>query len=169
MSRPRPRPGRVALFSLLLALVFSASARAAGTPGSGFGLGVIVGSPTGVSAKYYLGEQMAIDAALGGAFLNRRGIHFHMDWLFHPLVLVSDEAFTLPVYVGLGGRLLQHSQDNDHSDLHIGARVPGGISFDFKTIPIDVFVEVALVIDIIRDHDGFTTDLNAGAGVRYYF
>ena len=49
-----------------------------------------------------------------------------------------------------------------------------GLVFDFKTAPLDVFVEIAGVADYRfatndTDHSGFGLDINAGAGVRYYF
>lgn len=142
------------------------SAHAAGGP---FGLGLIIGSPTGLSGKLYLNRQNAIDFAVGGAFLNSHGVHAHVDYLWHPVMLATDEAFSLPLYFGVGGRLLSHDRGNDHDDdFHLGVRVPVGIVFDFKRVPIDVFIEIALVVDLLVDHDS-RVDLNGGAGVRYYF
>jgi hypothetical protein len=47
----------------------------------------------------------------------------------------------------------------------------GGILFDFRRVPIDVFLEAALVVDIILDTDDDVgrLGLNAGMGARYYF
>ncbi len=41
-----------------------------------FGVGIILGEPTGISAKLYLSDNTAVDAAAGGATLGG-GIHAH--------------------------------------------------------------------------------------------
>ncbi|MBT8493863.1 MAG: hypothetical protein KJO07_12495 [Deltaproteobacteria bacterium] len=145
-----------------------------------FGLGLMLGAPAGLSAKYYLGADTALDFGLGvyERFGNRfgryGGLHFHMDFLWHPVNLVSTPAFELPLYFGIGGRLWDHDDYDDdryRDDTHLGVRAPIGIAFDFNQVPIDVFIELALVIDIVVDdarHDGFS-DFNGAVGIRYYF
>ena len=162
------RPLRLLGLTLVMSTAMFAARAPARAEGGPFGLGLILGSPTGVSAKLYLNKRNAIDFALGFAFLNRRGIAVHADYLWHPVMLATDEAFFLPLYFGVGARILDHDRGSDDDDFHLGARVPVGILFDFKTIPLDVFLEVALVVDIIKDH-GDVIDLNAGIGARYYF
>ncbi len=134
------------------------------------GVGLIVGEPTGVCGKYYLGNDTAIDAAAGAAFLGR-GVQVHGDFLWHPWVLDTKESFALPVYIGAGLRILNHDasgEDEDH--VRIGLRIPVGIVFDFTKIPLDVFAEVAGVGDYHTAGDAsFGIDLNGGAGARYYF
>jgi hypothetical protein len=159
---------RLAPLALVAALVAApGSARA---DGHVFGVGVILGNPTGLSAKAYLAQAHAIDAAVGAAFFHGSGLHIHADYLWHPVVLASDEAFTLPLYIGIGGRMLFRGREGREGDkLHLGPRVPIGFLFDFKQIPLDVFVEVALIADVIRTEGDDVIDVNAGIGVRYYF
>jgi hypothetical protein len=139
-----------------------------------FGIGIIVGEPTGVSAKLYLGgdSNMAVDAAAGSAVVGG-GLQAHADVLWHPWILTDEDSFVLPAYGGVGLRVLDADRGRTASDFHIGARVVVGLLFDFKTIPIDAFVEVAGVLDwVFSDDDdeaGIGLDLNGGAGVRYYF
>jgi hypothetical protein len=151
-------------FMLLVALA-TASARADGGP---FGLGLILGSPTGIDGKLYFNKQNALDFAVGEAFVNERGFHLHADYLWHPVMLTQDEAFFLPLYLGVGGRFLNHERHTDTAT-HLGVRAPLGILFDFKRIPLDIFLEVAVVVDIIRPSEDDIVDLNVGVGVRYYF
>jgi hypothetical protein len=134
------------------------------------GVGIIVGEPTGVCGKYYLGNDTAIDAAAGAAFLGR-GAQVHGDFLWHPWVLDNKETFALPVYIGAGLRILNHEGSGDDEDhVRIGLRLPVGIVFDFTKIPIDVFAEAALVGDYHTAGDAtFGVDFNGGAGARYYF
>jgi hypothetical protein len=156
---------RAILALLLLCLVAAGTARAEGGP---FGLGLIVGSPTGLSGKVYFNKANALDFAVGEALASERGFHVHVDYLWHPVMLTQDEAFFLPLYLGLGGRILSRDS-HEGSNLHFGVRAPVGILFDFKRVPIDVFLELALVVDLVHEHDDDVLDLNAGAGIRYYF
>ncbi len=155
--------------SLLLSLApLTASTARADSKGV-FGAGLIVGEPTGLSVKYYLGGDTAIDGAVGGAFLGK-GLQVHGDFLWHPWLLESKPAFELPAYVGLGARVLDRNGgggDQDH--LRIGARFVGGLLFDFTEVPLDVFIEVAGVLDYRTKGSPFGVDINLGAGVRYYF
>jgi len=158
---------RFAMISSMITALAMASERAEASGGP-FGLGLILGSPTGISGKLYLNQKNAIDFALGAAFLSSNGLHVHVDYLWHPIMLTQDEAFFMPLYVGVGARILDHDHGNDDDDVHLGVRVPAGILFDFRAVPLDVFLEVALIVDFVVDH-GDHVDLNASLGARYYF
>ncbi|MCG8422730.1 MAG: hypothetical protein MJE77_32855 [Proteobacteria bacterium] len=137
-----------------------------------FGLGLILGEPTGISAKLYLDDSTAVDGAAGVAIIGG-GLHVHGDYLWHPWVLEERDMFVLPAYVGVGGRLFQRDRSGGDSDFHIGARAVGGMLFDFKELPLDVFVEIAGVVDYvfsdIAEDEGIGLALNLGVGARYYF
>jgi hypothetical protein len=174
-------PAVLALATVLtvgLGGVAPSSARADGGP---FGLGLMIGSPTGLSLKYYLGRSgQAIDGGLGMGFGGYGGLHIHADYLWHPVMLTRASGFNLPLHFGIGARLLSHDRgrdfrDDDDDHLHIGARVPVGITFDFTTVPLDAFIEAAFILDFMsgdghRDDDSsIGIDINAAIGVRYYF
>ncbi|MBI4509853.1 MAG: hypothetical protein HY698_09465 [Deltaproteobacteria bacterium] len=159
-----------------------AMARGGGGPGRPFGLGLQVGSPTGLSGKYYLGGGAAMQFGVGEAFGHGDGLHVNLEALFHPVILARVPAFTLPFYLGVGGRILFHDDyrhDNHYhdDDVHVGLRAPFGLLMDFNRVPMDLFLELALVIDLVDlddedDYDGDhedRTDLNAAIGFRYYF
>jgi hypothetical protein len=165
-------------FVLIAFLLASSAPRAARAEGGNFGLGLIIGSPTGVSLKYYISKGHAIDAAVGLTTIGNDGLHIHADYLWHPWVLASEGSFDLAAYLGLGGRVLDHDRGRGRDDdFHLGVRGPVGLVFDFlkSGVPLDVFVEVALVLDFVindddgDDHDNVDLDLNAGIGARYYF
>jgi hypothetical protein len=158
------------VFAAMLAAPLGAFAEVERSSEKGvFGVGIIVGEPTGLSAKFYLADDTAIDFAIGGAYIGR-GYQVHSDFLWHPFVLESTESFVLPLYVGLGGRILKRDAgggDDDHT--RFGLRVPVGILFDFTRVPLDAFAEIVAVGDYRTRGDRFGVDLNAGAGLRYYF
>lgn len=151
-----------------------------------FGLGIMLGAPSGLSGKYYLSADTALDFGLGTiyGYRDRRGFHIHGDFLWHPFSLASADAFELPFYFGIGARLLNGSRcydyDRGRCDYYyrdysaLGVRAPVGLSFDFNNIPLDIFVELALVVDFLLDHDeryddALYLDINGAFGIRYYF
>jgi len=133
-----------------------------------FGLGFMFGVPTGLSGKYYVSKSTALDFGIG-AWGRRSGdrdrLHLHADFLWHPVVIGKTRHFWVPLYFGVGGRFLDHGND----DGHFGIRVPGGIMLDFERTPIDIFLEFAFVFDVVA-HDGAeSSDFNGALGIRYYF
>jgi hypothetical protein len=133
------------------------------------GVGIILGEPTGICAKLYIKDDQAIQGAVGSAFIGG-GLQLHADYVFHPYILQTRPSFVLPVYFGPGLRLIDYTDGRDSSSFAIGARLVGGLLFDFKTVPLDAFIEVAGVLEYeFKDGAGAGIKLNAGAGVRYYF
>jgi hypothetical protein len=165
------------VLALAVALAMAAPARAdtdddvrgGGADKGTLGVGIILGEPTGVAAKLYLEDDQAIQAAVGSAFIGG-GLQLHADYVFHPYILQTRPSFVLPVYVGPGVRLIDYTNGRDDSSIAIGARVVGGLLFDFQDVPLDAFFEVAGVLEYeFKDGEGAAIKLNAGAGVRYYF
>lgn len=137
-----------------------------------FGLGLMLGVPAGLSGKYFLSPDTALDFGVGVYNRAHRndGVHLHIDFLWHPVVLATNDAFWLPLYIGIGGRIWDHDRNNDFAeDTHIGVRVPLGISFDLQRTPLDIFLELAYVADLIIDDGHGFSDINFAVGVRYYF
>jgi hypothetical protein len=133
------------------------------------GVGIILGEPTGLTAKWYFDDSHAVQGAVGSALIGG-GLQLHADYLFHPYVAQVRESFVLPLYIGPGVRLIDYTNGRDESSLAIGARVVGGLLFDFTHVPLDAFLEIAGVLEYeFKDGEGGAIRLNAGAGVRYYF
>jgi len=154
----------------LVSMVGASPASAEDEKGA-LGVGLILGEPTGISAKLYLSDDTAVDAAAGGAFIGG-GVQAHADFLWHPWVLTNEDTFVMPAYFGLGARVLDHDRSGADDDFHMGVRLVGGILFDFRTVPLDVFVELAIVGEWASaddDHGGFGPAINLGLGGRYYF
>lgn len=138
----------------------------------GFGLGVILGEPTGLSAKLWTSRDNAFDFGLGVSvggdriahnyYYNRTGrIHFHMDYLWHSFNAISStERF--PLYYGLGARF----NSGGGYDGSIGIRGVFGIAWFPHNTPIDVFLELVPVFQL-TPLTGLGVD--AGIGIRYFF
>ncbi|MBA3818612.1 MAG: hypothetical protein H0X17_06940 [Deltaproteobacteria bacterium] len=145
-----------------------------------FGLGLELGSPSGLNGKYFLSESTALNFGVGWIYDryyydDRDGIHLYLDHLWHPFLLASADAFQLPFYVGIGARLWsfddRRDRFEDDSGFALGARVPLGIAFDFNNIPLDIFVQLTFVVDVLfgyRDERA-GLHLEGSVGIRYWF
>lgn len=74
-----------------------------------FGLGLLLGNPSALSAKYFIRPKHAIQAAAGYAFLMRPdgagsngSFRFHLDYAWHPGAIAGNNVFDLLPYIGLG-------------------------------------------------------------------
>ncbi len=142
--------------ALIIATLISSSG-----PG-GFELGVILGEPTGISMKLWLDGSTALDGAVSWSLRDNGEdkLHLHADYLWHSFNVLNDDSGLLPIYYGFGGRIIFKDKTR------LGFRVPVGISWLLRGAPLDLFIEVAGIIDIIPDTD---FDMNAGIGIRYVF
>jgi hypothetical protein len=126
----------------------------------GLGLGVIIGEPTGISAKAWVSEKGAIDAGVAWSFREKGKFHLHADHLWHfPHNVLSPQRIIF--YAGVGGRFAVGRGDGI-----FGVRIPLGVLWLPRGAPMDVFLELAPIFDLIP-----ATELsaNAGIGVRYFF
>jgi hypothetical protein len=139
---------------------------------SGFGLGLILGEPTGLSAKLWTSQTNAFDFGLGlsvggdrfsrnNVYHDNGRIHLHMDYLWHSFdAIKSTERF--PLYYGIGARF----NSGGGYDESVGLRGVFGIAWFPHSTPIDVFLELVPVLQLTSSV-GFGID--AGVGVRYFF
>lgn len=129
---------------------------------SGVGIGVMFGEPTGLSFKGWISERSAIDGGLGWSFVNDGSIHLHVDYLYH-FYNVFDTP-NIPLYLGVGGRIKMQNKERNN-DTRIGIRIPFGISFQFTDAPVDIFLEIAPILDLSPKSEG---SVNGALGVRLY-
>jgi hypothetical protein len=146
---------------ILAALVISMSGQGM-AEGGDFGLGIILGEPTGVSGKLWISGRSAIDGAAAWSLDNNEAFHLHGDYLLHNFSLIKVEKGRLPLYYGIGGRI----RFADVGDDFVGIRIPVGLEYLFYNAPLDLFIEVVPILDLAPDTD---FDLNAALGMRYFF
>lgn len=145
----------VLLFGLAMLVVPPAHAQ-----DEGFGAGIILGEPTGLSAKAWVSRQNAVDFGLAYSFRRDGYFHLHGDYLWHfPHAIQAPQR--IPLYTGLGARLAVGKGSGV-----FGIRIPFGIAYWLSEAPIEFFLEIAPVLDLAP-----ATELsgNGGIGARYYF
>src|SRR5262245_11820038 len=153
---------RIALVAMVY---FLAGAGRATAQDSGFGLGVIIGEPTGLSMKFWQSRSTAIDLAAAWSFIDESAFHLHADFLWHKFDLIRVSEGKLPLYFGLGARV-KFTDSNSDNDAKVGIRFPVGLDYLFASVPFDAFVEVVPILDVAPESD---VTLNASIGFRYWF
>lgn len=128
----------------------------------GFGLGLMLGEPTGFSAKYWLDGDNAVDFGLAYSFVQKlSAVSLHADYLYHAFDIIKSD-YRLPVYYGFGARL----RFVDNSENALGARGVVGVAWLSDNLPIDVFFELVPVFNLIPSTSLY---LDIAIGARYYF
>jgi hypothetical protein len=125
-----------------------------------FGLGIIIGDPTGASGKFMLAREHGIDWAVGFGLIGGKDLSAHADYLWH-LEIKRWPDLMLDLHLGAGPKL---GAGNDK--VFIGGRAPVGLSIWFLEAPFDVFVEVAAGLWIIED---VSLHIDGAIGGRYWF
>lgn len=138
-----------------------------------FGLGVILGEPTGISAKLWTSQVNALDFGLGwsvgGDRIGRYGgsydggsrVHLHIDYVWHSFNVIPA-AERVHLYYGVGGRL------NNGAGYNSSLAIRGvlGLTWFPSETPIDMFLELVPSLQLMTPTG---MGLDAGIGARYFF
>ena len=120
------------------------------------GIGTALGQPMGVTGKLWLSNMAAIDAMMGYHFSDNFDIH--ADYLLHSYAFTHVDQGSLPLYFGLGARVLAGD------DTQFGIRIPFGGSYLMASQRIEIFAEIAPVIDLTD----LGADVDGMVGIRLY-
>ena len=145
-------------FACLAGLLLTAATCRAQEEPRQLGLGVYAGTPFGFSAKYNIDGRNSVATGLG---VQGDSFDMHVDVLTHFRDLnLQPPVGRLAPYLGLGMKI------KDESDTLFGFRFLGGLSYVFKGAPLEVFGELA---PVLRVTPSLGSNLDGGAGIRYYF
>lgn len=144
-------------FAICIVMLLSGSAF---SQKDGVGVGIIIGEPTGVSIKNWMTSTTAFDLGIAWSFTDNTDFHLHGDYLWHNFAVFSPKKGHMPFYYGIGARVKFSDKTR------FGIRGVAGIAYIFAATPIDLFLEVAPILDLTPGTD---FSLNASIGARYYF
>ncbi|MBI4651928.1 DUF3996 domain-containing protein [Candidatus Desantisbacteria bacterium] len=151
---------------ITLLLCISASAQVNIPQNRKLGLGIILGEPSGLSGKMWTGPDIAIDGGIAWSTGNNNNLNLHFDYLVHNFNKLNELNMNKDIilYYGVGTGIKFITDKN--ADTKAGIRIPIGINYLFSIDPIEIFLEVVPILDLIP---GSEFKMNAGFGVRYYF
>ncbi len=128
------------------------------------GIGVFLGQPTGItfemdlSASSWLDFKAAWNLAGGNSGFSIL-LQGNYEYAFPGIITMGEESFTPFV----GGGAVVNVYDGG---VGLGARVPAGVSYRFRTVPLELFIELGLDVYLVPATDiGFS----GGLGARYRF
>lgn len=157
---------RLMLLALAFAPLASASAVEVGVSRK-VGVGLVLGEPTGITGKFYLSRDHALDVTLGRGTYDRArdsDLWLHVVYLWHPSVLHHDVDFDLGWHFGVGGYVSERGAVDGAA---IGVRAPVGLDFTLTDIPLQFFVDVSADFELLPNE--LDLWLGLGLGGRYFF
>ena len=136
----------------IVIMAIAAPAFAADNNGKDLGIGLYLGSPVGITAKYDLDDQLAVVGGLGfgGGLMLNGGIQYNF-------VDFSIEELDFNVYFG-GNVYVAFGTAFD-----LGIQVPIGICYYLKDPALELFLEVGPSLGFVS----FNAGAVGGIGARY--
>ena len=171
----------VGLAAVLISLAPRAAVAADYGQGHVIGIGGLIGEPVGFSMEWLIGGGHGLQAVFGFDVWHRDGILTAVDWVWHPLIIVSPSTLDLSFHFGaglfLGAWWDRHGNDTCHydrvhnrwydcHDVGFGGHFPVGLDLMFKTVPIELSFEFAPGV-WFYPYVGFGAF--GGVHVRYFF
>jgi hypothetical protein len=129
-------------------------------PEDGFGIGFVLGTPSGISVSLPIGNTNAINGVLGYDIGNEANLHLQGDYVWILEGLIPVESGKISIYYGPGAFAVLAKTPA------AGIRAVAGIDYRFQEIPLQAFLEIGPGINIVPNTVGV---LGAGLGLRYYF
>ena len=129
-----------------------------------FGLGLAVGDPSGLSAKYMFSGKTGFSTTVGWKTSGDTEINASFDLLFHKYNSVKIRGTVSPVYGGTGLRLKNRGNEEGVDELAI--RIPIGIELFFRELSVGAFAELVPTLKVKPDTK---TTLQLAFGIRYFF
>jgi hypothetical protein len=126
------------------------------------GIGVFLGQPTGLDIKIGLQGRSALDIVLGATrFDEPRASYGHLQYLVL-LGVARGQSVNVPFRIGVGVAFAGVTEDATA----VLARLPLQLGLRFRRTPLEIYGEIAFVVQLIDDVD---TDIDGGIGLRVYF
>lgn len=151
-------------------------------PGSGFGIGLQVGTPTALTVKFPASGAdivLGIGVGYGGRFgrYGFAGLSIHGDYLFNVAQLVQTGDVGVNAYLGPGLWLTLFAGGYGYglpgsyyysreTFLGLGVRFPIGVNAKFASAPVEIYLELDPAIFVFPGIGGF---IGASLGFRWFF
>jgi len=155
---------------VVLIISFSIVNSVAQSPeGKNFGFGIVLGDPTGGTAKFWTSRENAFVLSLGKSYFGSPRIGVDYLWHFNPF-----STNTANLYAGAGGAVgfgkgkgfwYKDKYFRTNDEIGLGARGLFGINLIPRDTPLEIFLEIGVLLSLVPDFD---SGADAGLGIRFY-
>lgn len=125
-----------------------------------WGIGVMLGEPTGISVKNWQSATSAFAGGVAWSFRRKAAFHLHGDFLIHRDRELKAYEGRFMWYYGTGLRLKFEEESR------FGARFPLGLDYIFPQNKIELFLEFVPILELLPATDFL---VNGAVGIRYLF
>ena len=135
--------------------------------GGPLGMGVALGTTTGLAGKFWLNDNAAVQFGFGGRLGMPNDVSMSADYVIQSRPInVEGDDYSLPIHVGAGVWSAANFAAGASGEYHFGPRLVAGVSVLVPDLPIDLHVEVAPTF-LVVEKLGWA--MNGQIGMRYYF
>jgi hypothetical protein len=153
---------RILIITALLVIAAPTTARA------DIGIGLFVGEPLGFDLKIDIERRQSLDLLFGVVSVRnglRDASYAHLTYLLTPFV-GHGRSVVVPLRLGIGVAMFGFIEEQ----VNVAARTPLELAFMFRSVPLEIYGEIALKLTFVRDGDGDADlDVDGGIGLRFYF
>jgi hypothetical protein len=133
--------------------------------GGSFGVGVSMGTPTGITGRLWFSRESAVQFSGGGNLGQQGSLTASMDYITALEHLSEEEGnYFITTYAGVGVGFDSLFGPNS-SSMAFGPRLVGGASVTLPTLPIDMFIQVSPTIFVVED---LSWSIGGQIGAHYY-
>lgn len=158
---------RILILAFAALLILPGAAQAAHASHGNVGIGLQLGEPTGITGKFWLGGNNAVDVTIGWNIISDR-FTVQAGYLWHfPLDVTTG---SLAAYVGVGGLFgggnyrPNHPNYPDEAYVLLAGRVPLGLEYIYN--PVSFYAELDPLLELLP---GPGLGIGGGIGFRFYF
>jgi hypothetical protein len=157
------------IFLILLLIAITGISSAQSPEGKNFGFGIILGDPTGGTAKFWTSTQNAFTLSFGKSYYGSPRIGVDYLWHFNPF-----HTNVANLYAGAGGVIgfgkgngfwYKNKYYRTNDEAGFGGRGVFGLDFIPQDTPLEIFLELGMLMSLVPDFD---TSVDAGLGIRFY-
>ncbi len=164
----------ILISAILTFLVMSALPLKSFAPmGRDFGLGIMIGEPTGLTAKIWTRQNTAFAISLGNSYLGSFRVGLDYVWHFNAFNSSVVNLYAGPgVAIGIGESSGWWYKNNDkywykqNDEIGLGVRGLFGINIVPRNTPLEFFGEIGIMVGMVPSTH---TNAEGAIGIRYYF
>lgn len=164
---------KITLLLIFCLIILTPESKSFAPKGKTFGLGLIIGEPTGLTAKYWLKNNNALAFSIGNSYLGSLRLGMDYLWHFNAFKSALVNMYAGPgLAIGIGESSGWWYKDQNHNwyktneDIGLGIRGVLGINFVPKNSPFELFGEVGMMVGALP---GFYANFEGAIGGRFYF